>query len=155
MKNKLRILVVGLALFASSCDYVENSVSYEELKPPPNVPLILDKDKSLHESVETILKFQETLKDYIDYLEVYYVSIGRYYNADTELPQSKRRIHECAVDKEMFVDFSLPEPHPLDENAPPEVIINELLDYNERVKKEVKEYNRYMSVLKDRYKDCF
>ena len=155
MKNKIRILLLGLALFITSCDYVENSVSYEELKSPPNVPLILDKDKSLHESTDTILKFQESLRDYIDYLEVYYVSIGRYYNADTELPQSKRRVHECMIDKEMFIDFALPEINPINENAPLEEVVNELLNYNERVKKEVKEYNRYMNVLKDRYKDCF
>ena len=59
------------------------------------------------------------------------------------------------VDKEMFIDFALPEINPINENAPLEEVVNELLNYNERVKKEVKEYNRYMKVLKDRYKDCF
>ena len=155
MNNKLRILLISIALFITSCDYIESAVSYEGVRPPPDVPLILDKDKNSQKSKEIILKFQDTLKDYIDYLEVYYVSIGRYYNADTELPLSKRRNNECNVDKEMFINFVLPETQPLHENTPPEAIITELLDYIEKVKDQVKEHNQYMKALKDRYKDCF
>ena len=156
MKSKLiKSLLTVLGLSLSSCDYVENSVSFEELHAPPNVPMILDRYKNDPSSITTILKFQEDLKDYMDYLDNYYVSIGRYYHADTELPQSKKRHDECYISKELFTDFKLPEVKPIDENLPIEVITNELLDYQLKVKKEVKEYNQYMGVLKDRYKDCF
>lgn len=154
-KGVYALIILFTVLLLSSCNYLEEVVSYENPRDPPDLPFILDKDRYTEETRNKIDMYQTSLLAYIDYLEMYYTSVGTYFNTSNLTPLPKGYREECKMKSEFFKELPLlPAKHVTDNMTEAEIISN-LADTLNAYRQEMFKYNERQRKLKEEYQNCF
>lgn len=150
MKHWITTFLIFLSVMTlSGCSNVLSNF-VEQPKDPPK--LYLYNGPNLDR--KTVSEYQETLLNYIRYLERYYLTIGVYYGGKTELPKPKSKQDDtCYIVASIFNDVPLPPP-PKVGNRDAEYVLNLLIDHITVLRKTIRENNAYMETLRQRYKSC-